>query len=77
MPLCEVQGRRFAGQQGKWELPKQGYSSLAPEQAQTFLDAECQTPEQGYRPSHINTRTMSADIEVFEAIRERCSEVGV
>ncbi|KAJ9492030.1 hypothetical protein VN97_g1201 [Penicillium thymicola] len=76
MPLWAVQGCRFTEQQAKWRVyQSQECVSLAPEQAQTFLESEFQTLEQRYRPSHNNIQHLNADIEISEAIRERCDEV--
>lgn len=50
--------------------------SLAPEQAQTFLEPEYQTLEQRYRPSHNTVQQIDTNIKVFEPIHERYGEVG-
>ncbi|KAJ5471830.1 hypothetical protein N7539_008773 [Penicillium diatomitis] len=75
MPLWAVQGCRFEKQKIRWQDYRMHEGvSLAPEQAETFLEPECQTLEQRYRPPHNTLRTVDEDIEVFEAIHERCSE---
>ncbi|KAJ5117788.1 hypothetical protein N7448_011420 [Penicillium atrosanguineum] len=53
IPLWAVQGTRFERQRELWQAYHQnGCLDLTPRQAQEFLEPECQTLEQRYRPGH-------------------------
>lgn len=51
VPLWAVQGTRFERQQGLWQVPRQS-ECLTSTEAEHFLEPECQTLEQRYRPGH-------------------------
>ncbi|KAJ5358297.1 hypothetical protein N7541_005455 [Penicillium brevicompactum] len=53
VPLWAVQGTRFERQQELWRSPHhRDAAEMTSIQAQRFLDPECQTIEQRYRPGH-------------------------
>ncbi|OQD78015.1 hypothetical protein PENANT_c098G01996 [Penicillium antarcticum] len=53
IPLWAVQGIRFERQRELWQANRQNDClDLTPRQAQEFLEPECQTLEQRYRPGH-------------------------
>lgn len=53
IPLWAVQGARFERQRELWQAYHQeNFLDLTPGEAQEFLEPECQTLEQRYRPGH-------------------------
>lgn len=79
IPLWAVQGRRFVHQQGLWHNDRQeDFPEMTPSQAESFLEPECQTLEQRYKPcrdeSPTTAHSVPSDNESLRLISDRCRE---
>ena len=76
IPLWAVQGSRFERQQELWQTYRDNdCHDLTPRQAQEFLEPECQTLEQRYRPGRQARPSLncpSDNSQNLNLIRERC-----
>lgn len=74
VPLWAVQGTRFERQQGLWQSYRQS-EYLTSTEAEQFLEPECQTLEQRYRPGHQKKPSceyIASDNENLKLIGEHC-----
>lgn len=74
VPLWAVQGTRFERQQELWQSYRQS-EYLTSTEAEQFLEPECQTLEQRYRPGHQKKSSceyLSSENENMKLIWEHC-----
>ncbi|KAJ5527298.1 hypothetical protein N7513_011457 [Penicillium frequentans] len=74
VPLWAVQGTRFERQQELWQSYRQS-EYLTSTEAEQFLEPECQTLEQRYRPGHQKKPSceyLSSENENMKLIWEHC-----
>ncbi|KAJ6170959.1 hypothetical protein N7470_000026 [Penicillium chermesinum] len=78
MPLWAVQGRRFTNQRSKWQnYQRSEQDCLTSTQAKSFLEPECLSLQQRYKPHNTGQPAplASAQREAPDAIETRCAEV--
>ncbi|KAJ6005943.1 hypothetical protein N7451_003887 [Penicillium sp. IBT 35674x] len=74
VPLWAVQGTRFERQQELWQVYRQS-EYLTSTEAEQFLEPECQTLEQRYRPGHQKKPScehLSSENQKLKLIWEHC-----
>ncbi|KAL5332674.1 hypothetical protein BJX70DRAFT_404369 [Aspergillus crustosus] len=77
IPLWAVQGVRFERQDALWRKIHSGGQHMSKEQADGFLEPECQTIEKRYRPRHEDIPSIAAGLEDndnVQLILGRCRE---